>query len=340
MQTKNILIFLAGIIFFQHILVADNELDVRLDQQDLPFQEELKRAQDKLEQEKLKNRQFLSELRLLAAGDESYAKELSGMVALAMQPLSELAEEDTVKLAAVGAISTSAGNANDFKGYGWQTLASLQSNTWNITFDARASCDLIIGFQCPEGILEFDVGANNNSNTIINWYNSSSPGNSITLAAIAGARMTKPNVTASYTLIATKTSVSLSCGGVPIFTYALPPQTYGSYAYTAYSFRGVSWGWLSVSNVKVISLSSSWTSIFNGITKTSTISQSDADAQAKAAWTTVETSTITPVVTAYNSAQSTYQTELNNAKRMCNELIDLFKADPVSTYSVAAWAKV
>ena len=422
---RNRIFFLLSMLAVQLFVGATNELDVRLDQQDLPFQEELKRAQDKLEQEKLKNRQFLSELRLLAAGDESYAKELSGMVALAMQPLAELVEQKNQLLAALriyartpavsggpyrsyvtddlgkyiggqsyssqadadqaaiknfnsaypptstswtsaingysatsyssqadadsqartawlnakmssGVIITS---ANDYAGFGWKTNPSPAVNI-ELAFTAVATGDIYIALKyATSSWIEIILGG---------WGNSQSYVNNVTNVSSSGAQATCPNPVlpdrvnpVSYSLKINNGTLTitatLSTGATSnILTYANP--AWFNQPILSYSFKGYGSTFYKLSGDMF--KSTTFTSTFNGITKTSTASQADADAQAKTAWAAVETSVITPSVNAYVSAQAAYQTELNKTKTMVNELIDLFKADPVSTYSVAAWAKV
>ncbi len=219
---------------------------------------------------------------------------------------------------------------------GWLPITNGSQGNLKLTFNGLATNDLHIGLQYGgSNYLEVVVGGWSNTSSVVRIFQ-----NGVQQGADIGASSPNPVIpsvgnASAFTLLVSGSTLTVSVGGSVILSCT---NSAFNQTFTAYSFRAFSTFYWAVSGS--VATSTSFTGSYNGISKTSTVSQADAIAQAQAAWTVIETGTISPALAAYTTAQNNYVTELNKAKAMVNELIDIFKADSVASVDISSWVKL
>ncbi len=227
-------------------------------------------------------------------------------------------------------------SGGSYASIGWLPITNGSQGNLKLTFNGLATNDLLIGLQYGgSNYLEVVVGGWSNTSSVVRIFQ-----NGVQQGGDIGATSPNPvipsvgNVSA-FTLLVSGSTLTVSVGGSVILSCT---NSAFNQTFTAYSFKAFSTSYWAVSGS--VATSTSFTGSYNGISKTSTVSQADAIAQAQAAWTAIETGTISPALAAYTTAQNNYVTELNKAKAMVNELIDIFKADSVASVDISSWVKL
>ena len=224
---------------------------------------------------------------------------------------------------------------------GWKPITN-SSNNLTLNLHACSAADLCIGFKYGANqYVEIVIGALNNTKALVRNYNNSTTPVEV---SVAGAVIPTTLSAASYTIKLTPDTTSTdgnllvtatTLNGV-VSTLILIKNAFLNQRFTAYSFRASSTNSWRFTNDLVTSVPLPYTAKYNGIDASSLVSQVDANQKAQDAWGVVEQA-INLKVQALQTANTKFSEDFVKTTALAKELIQFFKADPVSSVDTSSW---